>query len=325
MTDTPLLAVTMGDPNGIGIEITAKAWSLRKEERLAPFFLIGGRKTIAAQLQTFEPEVPLVDIAAPAEARGAFENALPLLPLDPALNDAEQTIEAIRLGTELCRQGAVHALVTNPIHKKRLYEAGFAHPGHTEYLAALDERPGKSVMMLACPKLKVVPATVHIPIREVPAKLSADLLTHVIETTHRDLKSRFALESPRLVVAGLNPHAGEDGSIGDEEETLLRPVIEKLRAGGMNITGPFAADSLFHDAAREKYDAAICMYHDQALIPLKTLDFEGGVNVTLGLSFIRTSPDHGTAEDIAGKGLANPASLIAAIHMATHMSGADNG
>ena len=325
MTDMPLLAVTMGDPKGIGIEITAKAWSLRREEQLAPFFLIGGREVIAAQLENFEPEVPIVEITSPEEARSVFADALPLLALDPALSEAEQTIEAIRLGTELCQQGAVHALVTNPIHKKRLYEAGFTHPGHTEYLAALDNRPGRSVMMLACPKLKVVPATVHIPIREVPAKLTADRLTHVIEATYKDLKSRFDLENPRLVVTGLNPHAGEEGSIGDEEETIIRPVVEKLRADGMNITGPFAADSLFHDAAREKYDAAICMYHDQALIPIKTLDFEGGVNVTLGLSFIRTSPDHGTAEDIAGKNLANPASLIAAIHMAATMTRADNG
>ncbi|WP_288900731.1 4-hydroxythreonine-4-phosphate dehydrogenase PdxA [uncultured Sneathiella sp.] len=324
MTDLPLLAVTMGDPSGIGIEITAKAWTLRREQELAPFFLIGGRETIRAQLRTFEPEVPLREISSPDDARAVFADALPLLPLDPALNAAEQTIEAIRLGTEVCQQGAVHAIVTNPIHKKRLYEAGFTHPGHTEYLAALDNRPGKSVMMLACPKLKVVPATVHIPIREVPARLTAEDLTHVIETTHADLKRRFGLENPRLVVAGLNPHAGEDGSIGTEEETLIRPVVEKLEADGMNISGPFAADSLFHPAAREKYDAAICMYHDQALIPIKTLDFDGGVNVTLGLSFIRTSPDHGTAEDIAGKGLANPSSLIAAIQMAAVMSSANN-
>ncbi len=324
MSDSPLLAVTMGDPAGIGIEITAKAWSLRREEQLAPFFLIGGREVIAAQLETFEPEIPLREISSPDDARAVFADALPLLPLDPALSDAEQTIEAIRLGTELCQQGAVHAIVTNPIHKKRLYEAGFTHPGHTEYLAALDNRPGKSVMMLACPKLKVVPTTVHIPIREVPAQLTAEGLSQVSETTHADLMTRFKLEEPRLVIAGLNPHAGEDGSIGTEEETLIRPVVEKLRSGGMNITGPFAADSLFHPAAREKYDAAICMYHDQALIPIKTLDFDGGVNVTLGLSFIRTSPDHGTAEDIAGRGLANPSSLIAAIQMAAVMSSANN-
>jgi len=324
MTDLPLLAVTMGDPSGIGIEITAKAWTLRREQELAPFFLIGGRETIRAQLRTFEPEFPLREISSPDDARAVFADALPVLPLDPALNAAEQTIEAIRLGTELCQQGTVHAIVTNPIHKKRLYEAGFTHPGHTEYLAALDHRPGQSVMMLACPKLKVVPATVHIPIREVPARLTAEGLTHVIETTHTDLKRRFGLENPRLVVAGLNPHAGEDGSIGTEEETVIRPVVEKLDADGMNISGPFAADSLFHPAARERYDAAICMYHDQALIPIKTLDFDGGVNVTLGLTFIRTSPDHGTAEDIAGKGLANPSSLIAAIQMAAVMSSTDN-
>lgn len=322
MTGSPLLALTQGDPNGIGIEIAAKAWRLRREEQLAPFFLIGGRAGITAQMAALFPDIPLAEISEPADARKRFTNALPLLPLDPGLSEAEETIAAIRLGTELCEESQAAALVTNPIHKKRLYEAGFDHPGHTEYLAALTGRPGKSVMMLACPKLRVVPATVHIPIREVPARLTAGLLTHVIETTHADLITRFGLDRPRLAVAGLNPHAGEDGSIGTEEETIIRPVIEQLRATGMEITGPYSADSLFHDAARAKYDAAICMYHDQALIPIKTLDFDGGVNVTLGLPIIRTSPDHGTAEDIAGRGIANPASLIAALKLAAMMAGA---
>lgn len=322
MTGSPLLALTQGDPNGIGIEIAAKAWRVRREEQLAPFFLIGGREGITAQMAALFPDIPLAEIREPADARERFTKALPLLPLDPGLSEAEETIAAIRVGTELCKKGRAAAIVTNPIHKKRLYEAGFDHPGHTEYLAALTGRPGKSVMMLACPKLKVVPATVHIPIREVPARLTAALLTHVIETTHADLITRFGLDRPRLAVAGLNPHAGEDGSIGTEEETIIRPVIEQLGAAGMEITGPYSADSLFHDAARAKYDAAICMYHDQALIPIKTLDFDGGVNVTLGLPIIRTSPDHGTAEDIAGRGIANPASLIAALKLAALMAGA---
>ena len=325
MTTAPLLAVTMGDPSGIGIEISAKAWQRREVDHLAPFFLIGGKDEVTAQINRLFPEVPVEVIPEPAATREIFARALPLLALEDGLDPAEQTIEAIRLGVELCQSGDASALVTNPIHKRRLYEAGFTHPGHTEYLAALTGEDGKSVMMLACTALKVVPATVHIPIAKVPEALDAARLTHVIETTHRDLTRRFGLASPRLVVAGLNPHAGEDGTIGREEETVIRPVIAKLQADGMKISGPFPADSLFHPAARQHYDAAICMYHDQALIPIKTIDFDGGVNVTLGLSIIRTSPDHGTAEDIAGKGIASPLSLIAAIKLAAEMAGATHG
>ncbi|WP_339632332.1 4-hydroxythreonine-4-phosphate dehydrogenase PdxA [uncultured Sneathiella sp.] len=325
MTTAPLLAVTMGDPSGIGIEISAKAWQRREVDHLAPFFLIGGKDEVTAQINRLFPEVPVEVIPEPAASREIFARALPLLALEDGLDPAEQTIEAIRLGVELCQSGDASALVTNPIHKRRLYEAGFTHPGHTEYLAALTGEDGKSVMMLACTALKVVPATVHIPIAKVPEALDAARLSHVIETTHRDLTRRFGLASPRLVVAGLNPHAGEDGTIGREEETVIRPVIAKLQADGMKISGPFPADSLFHPAARQNYDAAICMYHDQALIPIKTIDFDGGVNVTLGLSIIRTSPDHGTAEDIAGKGLASPLSLIAAIKLAAEMADATHG
>ena len=325
MTPPPLLAVTMGDPNGIGIEISAKAWQRREADHLAPFFLIGGKDKVTAQVNRLFPDVPLEVIPEPAAARDIFPRALPLLALEDGLDPAEQTIAAIRLGVELCQSGDAEAIVTNPIHKRRLYEAGFTHPGHTEYLAALTGEDGKSVMMLACAALKVVPATVHIPIAKVPETLDAARLTHVIETTHRDLKRRFGLANPRLVVTGLNPHAGEDGTIGREEETVIRPVIAKLQAAGMKINGPFPADSLFHPAARQNYDAAICMYHDQALIPIKTIDFDGGVNVTLGLSIIRTSPDHGTAEDIAGKGIASAASLIAAIKLAAEMADATHG
>ncbi|WP_339714605.1 4-hydroxythreonine-4-phosphate dehydrogenase PdxA [uncultured Sneathiella sp.] len=325
MTPPPLLAVTMGDPNGIGIEISAKAWQRREADHLAPFFLIGGEKEVTAQVNSLFPDIPVEVIADPGAARDVFPRALPLLTLAGGLDLAQQTIEAIRLGVTFCQSGDASALVTNPIHKRRLYEAGFTHPGHTEYLAALTGEDGKSVMMLACTALKVVPATVHIPIAKVPEALDAVRLTHVIETTHRDLTRRFGLASPRLVVAGLNPHAGEDGTIGREEETVIRPVIAKLQAAGMKITGPFPADSLFHPAARQNYDAAICMYHDQALIPIKTIDFDGGVNVTLGLSIIRTSPDHGTAEDIAGKGIASAASLIAAIKLAAEMADATHG
>ncbi len=316
----PLLAVTQGDPAGIGIEITAKAWRERQSASLDPFFLIGSAREIGAQLGALFPDIPIAEIDAPEAARAAFPRALPVVALDPELSAPHATIEAIRLGVQFCNKGAADAIVTNPIHKKRLYEAGFDHPGHTEYLAALTGRPGKSVMMLACTELKVVPATVHVPIRDVPDRLSRPLLRHVIGTTLADLRSRFGLEDPRLTVTGLNPHAGEGGSIGREEVEIIRPVVEEFAAQRVKITGPFPADSLFHAAARAQYDAVLCMYHDQALIPLKTIDFDGGVNVTLGLDLIRTSPDHGTADDIAGKGIANPSSLIAALRMAGEMA-----
>ena len=320
MTVAPLLAVSQGDPGGIGIEITAKAWLRRQDDALDPFFLIGNSRTIITQIHALLPDVPVIDIDTPAKAREIFTRALPVLPLDMALSPAAATVAAIRHGAFLCKNGDARALVTNPIHKKRLYEAGFDHPGHTEYLAALTGRPGKSVMMLACPELRVVPATVHVPISEVPQRLNQPLLRHVIDTTYHDLQRCFGLKNPRISVAGLNPHAGEGGTIGREEEEIIRPVIAEFAARGMGITGPFPADSLFHPAARERYDAAICMYHDQALIPIKTIDFDGGVNVTLGLPIIRTSPDHGTAEDIAGKGIANPSSLIAALRLAGEMA-----
>ena len=320
MTREIVLAVTMGDPTGIGIEITAKAWLAREEEALAPFFMIGSIQTIREQLARLPLELPSLEITSAEEAAGVFRRGLPVLALDPSLDLPAATIAAIRLGTELCLEGRADALVTNPIHKKRLYEAGFTHPGHTEYLAALTGVEGKAVMMLACDELKVVPATIHIPLKDVPNRLNEDLLQHVITTTHVDLITRFGIDNPRLVVAALNPHAGEDGSIGLEEITVIRPAIDKLRADGINVSGPWSADSLFHAAARKKFDAAICMYHDQALIPIKTIDFDGGVNVTLGLPIIRTSPDHGTAEDIAGRGIANPASLIAALKMAAQMA-----
>lgn len=322
MSSSPLpLAVTMGDPFGIGIEITGMSWLLRQELALPPFYLIGHAETVQKSLRQLDRTIEIALISKSSEAIDHFEAALPVL--SPAATETieGQVIGAIDLGVEHCLKGLASGLVTNPIHKKRLYDAGFTHPGHTEYLAALTGKDGAAIMMLACEELKVVPATVHISLREVPDVLTADLLKRTITTTHADLKARFALPSPRIVVAGLNPHAGEDGSIGTEELSILAPVIEELRKGGMDVNGPFPADSLFHKAARARYDAAICMYHDQALVPLKTVDFDNGVNVTLGLPIIRTSPDHGTADDIAGKGIANPASLIAALKLAAKMAG----
>lgn len=320
MTVALPLAVSMGDPAGIGIEITAKAWLERESKNLPIFFLIGDKSLIDASLGRLSHTIPTRRIKKPEEAGDLFESHLPIYDPCEDGNSAYQTLCAIRTGVQFCQQGQTSALVTNPIQKKRLYDAGFTHPGHTEYLAELTSAPGKAVMMLVCKALKVVPATIHIPLTDVPPKLTKQLLENVMRTTHQDLKNRFGKSNPRIVVAGLNPHAGEEGSIGREEIEIIAPLIQSLKAQGMDINGPYPADSLFHAAARETYDAAICMYHDQALIPIKTIDFDNGVNVTLGLPIIRTSPDHGTADDIAGKGIANPASLIAAILTAEEMA-----
>jgi len=316
MTAKPL-ALTMGDPMGIGIELAAKAWLNREEEGLHPFVLIGNLALIEEQLPE---EVSAQSITRLDETMEIFDQVLPVFDTGMGENPAEDTLKAIQQGVSLCLSGEASALVTNPIQKKRLYDQGFQHPGHTEYLAELTGAPGKAVMMLACSELKVVPATIHIALDQVAASLTEDLLEQVIKTTHADLISKFGISSPAIAVAGLNPHAGEEGSMGHQEVKLIKPLIEKLKGEGLQINGPSPADSLFHTEARAKYDAAICMYHDQALIPIKTIDFHSGVNVTLGLPIIRTSPDHGTADDIAGKGIANPSSLIAALQMAGEMA-----
>lgn len=313
------LVVTIGDPNGIGIEIISKAWMQRDLNKIPVFFLLGNVKTIDNYLKSTGLSVPIQEIASPADAVSVFSKAMPLLSLPGTNSIAEEILLSIRRGTDYCLSGDASALVTNPIQKKRLYDTGFNFPGHTEYLASLTGATDQAVMMLACRELKVVPATIHIPLNSVSGQLSKDLLTHVISTVHRDLQNRFGIQNPRIVVAGLNPHAGEGGSIGVEEIEIIIPTIETLQQSGIDVKGPFPADSLFHKTAREKYDAAVCMYHDQALVPIKTIDFDGGVNVTLGLSIIRTSPDHGTAEDIYGKGIANPASLIEALKIAAEM------
>jgi len=271
---------------------------------------------------------PVALLTEPSGARAASASALPVLPLafdapaaagtlDP--RNASGVIAAIEQGVALTRSGQTRALCTAPIHKQALYEgAGFAHPGHTEFLAYLDGG-ADVVMMLASDALRVVPATIHIPLQDVPAALTPALLEQVIRTTHAGLIRDFGLPAPRIALSGLNPHAGEGGAMGQQDADVIAPVIARLAAEGMDLRGPLPADTMFHAAARKTYDAAIAMYHDQALIPIKTLDFDRGVNVTLGLSFVRTSPDHGTALDIAGKGLANPASLIEALRMAHHM------
>ncbi len=315
------VALTLGDPSGVGGEIALKAWTALRD-RLA-FFLIGDPGHMAALAARLD--VPLAPIAAPSEAAAAMPRGLPLLPHplprpappgrpDPA--NAAAVIAIIARGVDLVRSGAALALCTNPIHKKALQDgAAFAFPGHTEYLAHLSGAP-LPVMMLAAPALRVVPVTIHIPLAEVPRALTPDLLEATLRITHAALVADFGLPAPRIAVAGLNPHAGEGGAMGREEIEIIVPVLDRLRAEGLALSGPHSADTLFHPAARARYDAAVCMYHDQALIPIKTLDFDGGVNVTLGLDFVRTSPDHGTAYDIAGQGTANPASLIAALELA---------
>ena len=316
------LALTCGDPAGIGPEIAARAWEALGAR--LPFVYIGDPAHLPRGTKIRE-------VTSPDEALSAAASKLPVLahpfpapakPGAPAPENAAAVIEVIARAVALAQAGEVSGLVTGPIHKKALQDgAGFAYPGHTEYLAAL-AGVERVVMMLACDALRVVPATIHIPVADVPATLTRDLLTQTIRITHAGLIRDFGLEAPRIAVAGLNPHAGEGGAMGREEIETIGPVIETLRAEGLALAGPLSADTMFHAAARARYDAAVAMYHDQALIPIKTIDFAGGVNVTLGLPFIRTSPDHGTAFDIAGQGRADPTSLIAALRLAERMAAA---
>jgi 4-hydroxythreonine-4-phosphate dehydrogenase len=331
LPETPL-ALTLGDPAGIGPDITLLAWAARRREPIPPFVVLGDAAVLAARAKALGLSVPIAEIADPETAPGLFADALPLLPVDvsgnviagrpdqAAMPAVKQSIErAVRL----VQQGAARAVVTNPISKAMLYRAGFAFPGHTEYLASLASTDGQAllpVMMLVSGPLKVVPVTIHIPLHEVPRALTKDLILAVIETTAKDLGRFFGIERPRLAVTGLNPHAGEDGSLGREEIDIITPAIEAAKRKGLDVTGPHPADTLFHAGARATYDAAIAMYHDQALVPFKTLAFEEGVNVTLGLPFVRTSPDHGTAFAIAGTGKARPTSLIEALRLADAMS-----
>jgi len=315
-----VIALTCGEPAGIGPEIAASAWQALRDA--LPFFLIGDPGHV--------PEgVPVAVIDRPSEAAGVAARALPVLahpfpgprvPGRPQAAQAQGVIDVIARAVALVQGGEARALCTAPIHKQALQEgAGFAFPGHTEYLAHL-AGVGRVVMMLAAPALRVVPVTIHIPLSEVPRALTADLLEETIRITHAALIRDFGIAAPRLAVAGLNPHAGEGGRMGREEIEVIGPVLERMRAGGMDLRGPLSADTMFHAAARAGYDAAIAMYHDQALIPVKTLDFDRGVNVTLGLPFIRTSPDHGTALDIAGQGRASPDSLIEALRLADRLA-----
>lgn len=321
MTGGAALAIAMGDPAGVGPEIIAKSWVVRTLRSLPPFAMVGDAGAVA---RVWDGPIEVIDDI--AEAPVVFDRALPVLAVEPAgdvvpgtatISGARAALSALECAIALAQRGAAKALVTGPVSKAQLYGIGFNQPGQTEFVA---ERCGvaaeDAVMMLAGPSLRVVPLTAHVPLAAVPSLLSIDLLVTKARTTANALRRDFGIAAPRLAFAGLNPHAGESGTIGREEIDILEPAIAQLRAEGIDATGPFAADTLFHARARKHYDAALCCYHDQALVPIKTLHFDEGVNMTLGLPIVRTSPDHGTAFNLAGSDRAHPGAMIAAIAMA---------
>lgn len=322
------LAVSIGDPSGIGPEIAIAAWLRRLDADIPPFYLIADPALVAARARLIGKDISLAEVY-PAQVPDSFSRSLPIVPLEhrfvdrpgrPDKANASGIVEAIDRAVADCFSGGAAAMVTCPIAKKPLYDAGFRFPGHTEYLAHLATRhtgnPVIPVMMLAGPELRTVPVTIHIALSDVPKTLTTDLIVETARITDSDMRERFGMARPRLAISGLNPHAGEDGAMGTEDRDVVAPAISALQAEGIDAFGPLPADTMFHATARARYDVALCMYHDQALIPAKALAFEEAVNVTLGLPFIRTSPDHGTAFDIAGKGVASPDSLIAALKLA---------
>ncbi|HLL29353.1 MAG TPA: 4-hydroxythreonine-4-phosphate dehydrogenase PdxA [Xanthobacteraceae bacterium] len=329
------LALTLGEPAGIGPELTLALWARRKSLGVPAFVAVGDPALLASRARLLSLDVPLVECEADTAA-SRFANALPVLstgvaataaPGKPDRTSAASVRAAIERAVKLVETGKAAALVTNPISKSVLYAAGFEFPGHTEYLARLAAKDGKAaprpVMMLWCEELAVVPATIHVPLKDVPALLSADLIVETGRIVARELARRFGVARPRLAVCGLNPHAGEGGSLGREEIEIISPAIGRLSKEGIEASGPHPADTLFHPEARKRFDAVIGMYHDQVLAPIKTIAFDRAVNVTLGLPFVRTSPDHGTAFDIAGSGRANPASLLAALKLAERLATAE--
>ena len=326
------LALTLGEPAGIGPDLTIQLWRRRVELRLPAFYLIADPEFIRQRARVLGVDVTL-SVVTPAQAAKTFPRALPIVALDtsvtaspgaPDASSAPAAIASIRRAVADVLAGSAAAVVTNPVAKNVLYRSGFAEPGHTEFLAKLvQEATGKSarpVMMLWSPELAVVPVTIHLPFKDVVTQLTSDLVVETGRIVARDLTARFGISRPRIVVAGLNPHAGEEGALGEEDGTVVAPAVKRLQAEGIDAIGPLPADSLFHERARATYDVALCMYHDQALIPIKTLAFDHAVNVTLGLPFVRTSPDHGTAFDIAGTGSADPSSLVAALTLAARLS-----
>jgi 4-hydroxythreonine-4-phosphate dehydrogenase len=326
------IALTQGDPAGIGPDISLVAWTKRGELGLSPFLFLGDPAVLRARAHSLGLNISFKE-SGPEQAAEDFSAHFPVLPISAGIDvvagtphkaTAQGTIKAIETAVSFCFEGKTRAVVTNPIAKSVLYEAGFGFPGHTEFLAALSEKatgkPVMPVMMLAGEKLRAVPVTIHIPLKSVATALTQELILKTCRIIHADMRHKFGLQSPRLAVAGLNPHAGEGGALGHEDEDVIAPALAQLRAEGIDAFGPLSADTMFHDDARRRYDVAVCMYHDQALIPVKALDFDESVNVTLGLPFIRTSPDHGTAFGIAGQGIARENSLIAALKLADQIS-----
>lgn len=330
----PPLALTMGEPSGIGPDITLMAWVRRNTHSVQPFIVHADPELLERRARALGLQVPLHVNDNHADAQQTFQNQLPVIPLalrahcipgEPDPVNASAVLLSIERAVTQVHRGKAGAVVTNPIAKSVLYHAGFKHPGHTEYLAALAElyapsAPHTPVMMLASPQLRVVPVTIHIPLADVPRTLTTTLIERTVKITAAALQRSFGIHQPRLAMTGLNPHAGESGNLGSEEDEIIIPAIRKLRKAAIDVTGPHPADTMFHDTARQNYDAAIAMYHDQALIPIKTLAFDTGVNITLGLPFVRTSPDHGTAFDIAATGKASPQSLIESLGLAAQMA-----
>lgn len=333
MTDATLpLALTQGDPAGVGPDIALAAWASRETRDIPPFIYVGDPEVLAIRARQLDLDVS-IKTGDCKSAVTTFGQALPVFPVpagvdvvtgEPHVGSAKGTIAAIEKAVALCFSGDVSAVVTNPISKSILYQGGFAFPGHTEFLAELAAahtgEKRKPVMMLAGPLLRAVPVTVHIPLKDVAGALTSERIFEAGRITAHDLKTRFGMASPRIAVAGLNPHAGEEGAIGLEDIDIIHPAVRKLRDEGIDAFGPLSADTMFHEDARRRYDVALCMYHDQALIPVKALGFDESVNVTLGLPFVRTSPDHGTAFGIAGKGIAREGSLVAALRIARDVS-----
>ena len=326
------LTLTLGEPAGIGPDLALAIWRRRAELDVPPFYIVADPGFLRHRASRIGVDVAIATVT-PAAAAATFRSALPVVPLDievsaepgrPDRSSAPAAVASIRRAVADVMAGAAAAVVTNPVAKNVLYNWGFAEPGHTEFLARLvQEATGKSlrpVMMLWSPELAVVPVTIHLPLREIFKQLSTDLIVETGRIVARDLAGRFALARPRLAIAGLNPHAGEEGTLGEEDRAIVTPAVAQLVAEGIDAKGPLPANSLFHERARATYDAALCMYHDQALIPIKTLAFDHAVNVTLGLPFVRTSPDHGTAFDIAGTGSADPTSLVAALRLAARLA-----
>ena len=328
------LALTLGEPAGIGPDLTLAVWRRRLELDLQPFYIVGDLDFLKSRARLLGLDVPMA-VVTPAGTAAAFERALPVVPLNVAVtaapgkpdeSSAPAAIASIRRAVSDVMAGLAACMVTNPVAKNVLYKFGFAEPGHTEFLARLAAeatgKPVQPVMMLWSSELSVVPVTVHLPLRDVVTTLTTELIVQTGRIVAHDLRARFGVTRPRIAVAGINPHAGEDGALGEEDHAIVAPAVARLKAEGIHALGPLPADTMFNERARASYDVALCMYHDQALIPIKTLAFDHAVNVTLGLPFVRTSPDHGTAFDIAGTGKANPSSLVAALALAARLTAA---